>query len=107
MALVQIYLGGLVAGLHAGLSYTTWPLMDGKIVPGDLLLIEPVWRNFFESPKTVQFIHRIGAYTLFVVALWHVDIHAPALAGNDACAPFGCAVRADHGAGRHRHFDAA
>ncbi|KQZ96571.1 heme A synthase [Mesorhizobium sp. Root157] len=71
LALVQIYLGGLVAGLHAGLSYTTWPLMDGKIVPDDLLLIEPVWRNFFESPKTVQFIHRVGAYTLFAVALWH------------------------------------
>jgi cytochrome c oxidase assembly protein subunit 15 len=31
-----------------------------------------VWRNFFESPKTVQFVHRIGAYTLFVVALWHM-----------------------------------
>jgi cytochrome c oxidase assembly protein subunit 15 len=72
LALVQIYLGGLVAGLHAGLSYTTWPLMDGKVIPGDLLLIEPVWRNFFESPKTVQFVHRIGAYTLFIVALWHV-----------------------------------
>jgi cytochrome c oxidase assembly protein subunit 15 len=71
LALIQIYLGGLVAGLHAGLSYTTWPLMDGKIIPDDLLLIEPVWRNFFESPKTVQFVHRVGAYTLFVVALWH------------------------------------
>lgn len=71
LALVQIYLGGLVAGLHAGLSYTTWPLMDGKVIPGDLFVIEPLWRNFFESPKTVQFIHRLGAYTLFVVALWH------------------------------------
>jgi cytochrome c oxidase assembly protein subunit 15 len=71
LALIQIYLGGLVAGLHAGLSYTTWPLMDGKIIPDDLLLIEPLWRNFFESPKTVQFVHRVGAYTLFVVALWH------------------------------------
>lgn len=72
LLIVQIYLGGLVAGLHAGLSYTTWPLMDGKIIPGDLLLLEPAWRNFFESPKTVQFVHRLGAYTLFVVALWHM-----------------------------------
>jgi cytochrome c oxidase assembly protein subunit 15 len=72
LIMVQIYLGGLVAGLHAGLSYTTWPLMDGKVVPDDLLLLEPAWRNFFESPKTVQFVHRIGAYTLFVVALWHM-----------------------------------
>ncbi|WP_292340372.1 COX15/CtaA family protein [Mesorhizobium sp.] len=72
LALIQIYLGGLVAGLHAGLSYNTWPLMDGKVVPSDLLLLEPAWRNFFENPKTVQFVHRVGAYTLFVVALWHM-----------------------------------
>ncbi|WP_404927097.1 COX15/CtaA family protein [Mesorhizobium sp. ORM16] len=72
LALIQIYLGGLVAGLHAGLSYNTWPLMDGKIIPGDLLILEPAWRNFFESPKTVQFVHRIGAYTVLVVALWHM-----------------------------------
>ncbi|MER9296110.1 COX15/CtaA family protein [Mesorhizobium sp. M0621] len=72
LALVQIYLGGLVAGLDAGLSYNTWPLMDGKIIPGDLLLLEPAWRNFFESPKTVQFVHRLGAYMVFIVALWHM-----------------------------------
>lgn len=69
MALAQIYLGGLVAGLDAGLSYNTWPLMDGRAVPGDLLVIEPVWRNFFENPKTVQFVHRLGAYTLFALVL--------------------------------------
>lgn len=72
LALIQIYLGGLVAGLHAGLTYNTWPLMDGKLVPGDLLLLQPAWRNFFESPKTVQFVHRIGAYVVFLAALWHM-----------------------------------
>ncbi|CAN7703210.1 COX15/CtaA family protein [Mesorhizobium sp. LjNodule214] len=72
LALVQIYLGGLVAGLDAGLSYNTWPLMDGKVIPGDLLLLEPAWRNFFENPKAVQFVHRLGAYTIFAVALWHM-----------------------------------
>ena len=29
LVLLQIYLGGLVAGLDGGLSYNTWPLMDG------------------------------------------------------------------------------
>jgi cytochrome c oxidase assembly protein subunit 15 len=72
LALVQIYLGGLVAGLDAGLSYNTWPLMDGKLIPGDLLILEPAWRNLFENPKTVQFVHRLGAYTVFIVALWHM-----------------------------------
>ncbi|CDX38581.1 Heme A synthase [Mesorhizobium sp. ORS 3359] len=72
LTLIQIYLGGLVAGLHAGLSYNTWPLMDGKLIPSDLLLLKPAWVNFFENPKTVQFVHRLGAYTVFLVALWHM-----------------------------------
>jgi cytochrome c oxidase assembly protein subunit 15 len=71
MVLGQIYLGGLVAGLHAGLSYNTWPLMDGAVIPGDLFVIDPAWRNIFENPKTVQFIHRMFAYTVLVAALWH------------------------------------
>lgn len=71
LVLVQIYLGALVAGLHAGMTYNTWPLMDGRIWPDGLLVIEPLWRNFFENPKTVQFVHRMGGYLLFVAALWH------------------------------------
>lgn len=70
--LFQIYLGGLVAGLNAGLSYNTWPLMDGSIIPGDMFAIEPAWRNFFENPKLVQFVHRLGAYAIFGLALWHM-----------------------------------
>jgi cytochrome c oxidase assembly protein subunit 15 len=70
--LIQIFLGGLVAGLDAGLSYNDWPLMDGAVVPGDLLVIEPAWRNFFENPKTVQYVHRLGAYLVLAAALWHM-----------------------------------
>ena len=68
----QIFLGGLVAGLDAGMSYNTWPLMDGAVIPGDLFVIDPAWRNLFENPKTVQFVHRLGGYTLFLLALWHM-----------------------------------
>ena len=71
LLLVQIYLGGLVAGLDAGLSHTTWPLMDGELWPSGLLIIEPAWRNFFENPLTVQFVHRMGAYTLFALSAIH------------------------------------
>ena len=72
LVLVQIYLGGLVAGLDAGLSYNTWPLMDGAVIPSDLFILDPAWRNLFENPKTVQFVHRLGAYTIFALALWHM-----------------------------------
>ena len=82
VVLAQIFLGGLVAGLDAGMSYNDWPLMDGKVIPGDLLVIEPAWRNFFENPKTVQFVHRLGAYTLFVLALWHMIATRRRLSGT-------------------------
>ncbi len=72
MALFQIYLGALVAGLDAGLAYNTWPLMDGAIVPGDLFIQQPWWINLFENVKTVQFVHRCGAYVLWAMVLVHM-----------------------------------
>ncbi len=74
LILLQIYLGGLVAGLDAGLSYNTWPLMDGSLIPGDLFVLDPAWRNFFENPKTVQFVHRSGAYLIFAAAFLHMAL---------------------------------
>lgn len=71
LVLFQIWLGALVAGLDAGMAYNTWPLMDGAVVPGDLLVQQPWWANLFENPKTVQFVHRIGAYLVLAAALAH------------------------------------
>ncbi len=64
--------GGLVAGLNAGLTYNTWPLMDGDIVPEGALSLTPWWLNGFENVATVQFDHRTLAYlSLFcIVLLW-------------------------------------
>src|SRR5262249_41197391 len=74
LVIVQIYLGALVAGLHAGLIYNTWPLIDGSLVPpaSGLLFDRPAWRNFFENPLTVQFDHRLVAYALVTLALVHL-----------------------------------
>lgn len=74
LTLVQIFLGGLVAGLDAGLSYTTWPKMDGAFVPDGLLILQPAWHNFVENPKTVQFVHRCVAYLLLAAALAHLVV---------------------------------
>jgi cytochrome c oxidase assembly protein subunit 15 len=73
LVLLQIYLGALVAGLNAGLVYNTWPLIDGNFIPRaeHLFFISPAWRNFFENDLTVQFVHRMVAYTLWAVALLH------------------------------------
>ena len=64
LAFVQIALGGLVAGHDAGLTYNTWPLMDGRLVPHGLGMIEPLWLNAFDNITTIQFNHRLGAYVL-------------------------------------------
>lgn len=72
LALFQIYLGALVAGLDAGFTYNTWPLMDGAIVPADLFTQNPWWINLFENPKTVQFVHRCGAYLLLTLTFIHM-----------------------------------
>jgi len=72
LVVVQIYLGALVAGLDAGMAYNTWPTLDGALVPGGLFVQQPWWANLFENPKTVQFLHRAGAYVLLLAALWHV-----------------------------------
>jgi cytochrome c oxidase assembly protein subunit 15 len=69
LVFVQVYLGGLVAGLDAGFTYNTWPLMDGRFVPRGMYSIVPLWRDFFENITTVQFDHRIGAYLVLAVSL--------------------------------------
>ncbi|HSI39656.1 MAG TPA: COX15/CtaA family protein [Xanthobacteraceae bacterium] len=73
LVLLQIFLGGLVAGLDAGMGYTTWPLMEGRLIPplADLLVQQPAWRNLFENALTVQFDHRMVAYLLWTASLVH------------------------------------
>jgi cytochrome c oxidase assembly protein subunit 15 len=73
LLLVQIALGGLVAGSRAGLTYNTWPLMDGRLIPpADVLFVVRPWiENFVDNPALVQFQHRTVAYILVAFALWH------------------------------------
>lgn len=68
----QVVLGAMVAGLHAGLLYNSWPLMDGRVFPEGAFSMSPWWMNFFENAGLVQFMHRIGAYlvALSVFILW-------------------------------------
>jgi cytochrome c oxidase assembly protein subunit 15 len=71
-ALLQILIGALVAGIDAGRSYTDWPLMAGGFLPPDMMELQPWWRNLFENPGTVQFIHRMSGYLLLVfgIVVW-------------------------------------
>jgi cytochrome c oxidase assembly protein subunit 15 len=73
LVLFQIYLGALVAGLDAGLTYNTWPLIDGAFIPdaARLWFNTPWWRNLFENTLTVQFDHRMTAYAIWLIAVLH------------------------------------
>jgi len=73
MIFLQILLGGLVAGLNAGMIYNTWPLMVQQVIPSGLFSMTPWYMNIFENIMTVQFNHRMLAYLILLVALfiWH------------------------------------
>jgi cytochrome c oxidase assembly protein subunit 15 len=72
LVFLQIVAGAFVAGLKAGAGYNTWPLMDGRLIPQGLGAMSPWWANLFENATMVQFNHRMLAYVLTAVALWHV-----------------------------------
>lgn len=74
LIVLQVALGGFVAGLDAGMGYTTWPLMDGKLIPDGLFVMEPAWRNVFENALTVQFDHRMLAYCIAAVVVIHAAV---------------------------------
>jgi cytochrome c oxidase assembly protein subunit 15 len=90
LTFVQLYLGALVAGLRAGKVYNTWPDIDGALIPSAARLFfeVPWWRNLFDNALTVQFEHRMTAYALFALAVWHavdaVRSRATAAAVNGA-----------------------
>jgi cytochrome c oxidase assembly protein subunit 15 len=73
LILFQIVLGGLVAGSKAGLTYNTWPLMDGALVPpaSALFSVSPWIENFVDNVVLVQLNHRLAAYAIVAFALWH------------------------------------
>lgn len=71
LVLLQVAIGGFVAGLKAGLNYNTWPLMANAVIPSGLGMLSPWWANLFENALTVQFAHRTVAYALLFVVMVH------------------------------------
>jgi cytochrome c oxidase assembly protein subunit 15 len=67
---VMALTGGFVAGIRAGFAYNTFPLMNGHVVPPEVLLLEPWWLNFFSNMATVQFDHRLLAWVLAFLVPW-------------------------------------
>ena len=78
---LTIVAGGFTAGLHAGLTYNTFPLMEGRLVPRGYAELEPFWRNLTENVAAVQFDHRLlataTALTVLATAAIGLFSHLP------------------------------
>ena len=80
---LMVLSGGMVAGIRAGYAYNTFPLMNGHLVPPEILLIEPWYQNFLYNMATVQFVHRSIAWLLMLLVplLWWQARKTPSLRG--------------------------
>lgn len=77
--IAQLILGGIMSGARAALPYPTWPSLNGHFIP-------PVLTDFSQwtvenlvyyeqslfQPALIQFLHRMTAYTLTIIALGYV-----------------------------------
>jgi cytochrome c oxidase assembly protein subunit 15 len=63
VVLATMVTGGFVAGNDAGRAFNDWPFYAGQIIPEGIWKNNLSWRNFIENTATVQFDHRMLAYT--------------------------------------------
>lgn len=66
LVFITILSGGFMAGSHAGQSFNTYPLMNGKIIPDDIYLEDLGLLNIFENTVTINFNHRWIATITFI-----------------------------------------
>src|SRR5258706_12355041 len=73
----QILLGAFMAGLDAGLAFSSWPTYAGAWIPRGLYDLSPRWINHFENPALVHFQHRsVGYVVAILVAALYVALRS-------------------------------
>ena len=84
LVFAMVLSGALVAGIRAGYAYNTFPLMNGHVVPPEILMIDPWWKNFGYNMATVQFDHRAIAWALAILVsvTWWLAMRAPSTQGH-------------------------
>jgi heme a synthase len=72
---VTVASGAFVAGNDAGHAFNDWPFFAGRVIPEGIWSEQLGLRNFTENTATVQWDHRLLAYsTLGAVGLLHAQI---------------------------------
>ncbi len=76
LLLLQLFLGGVVAGMKAALVAPTWPDINGQYIPDELFKLDALTPYVFGEYEVnagpgiiMQFFHRTLAYVIFVLAL--------------------------------------
>jgi cytochrome c oxidase assembly protein subunit 15 len=59
---VQLLFGAYTAGLNAGYVSSSWPLMNGSLIPGGINWSEGLWTLLNNHPVLIHFIHRWWAW---------------------------------------------
>ncbi|NNF33596.1 MAG: COX15/CtaA family protein [Saprospiraceae bacterium] len=76
---IQIFFGGIMSGMKAGVIFPTWPDMNGELIP-QIVFNSEEWsvynfnyydRNLF-MPALIHLIHRSLAYLLFFTGIYMV-----------------------------------
>ncbi|MFN8277477.1 MAG: COX15/CtaA family protein [Chitinophagales bacterium] len=74
---VQLFLGGIVSGMKAGLAFPSWPKMHGEWLPSVLFngekTLDGITQFSFQAvwgQALIQVLHRTVAYTLVVLIGW-------------------------------------
>ena len=96
---LTILAGGFVAGLHAGLAYNTFPLMEGRLVPAGYAELHPFVRNLTENIAAVQFDHRLLATLTALVSLAVVRAGWPVAALRGRLVALGIAITGQYSLG--------
>ena len=66
LIVIQIIFGEFLAGLNGGLLFNSWPDMNGKFFPDDVLYQDLYNVNSLNNPSVVQFYHRLIGYFLVI-----------------------------------------
>ena len=70
LLVIQLIFGAFMAGLKAANFATTWPLINGELIPSSLA--NDSLSTFTHDPLAVHFIHRNLAYLLSImIILWY------------------------------------
>ena len=66
LIVIQIIMGAFLAGLNGGLIFNTWPDMNGKYFPDDIIVNDLYHLKSSSNPSVIQFYHRIIAYLIII-----------------------------------------